>query len=146
MWRRKLMVIHWQLPPVQHNAVVWWMAIPLVRRNLLMINASCNYKEISTSNYVDFIARGKTVCSLFTTQNQQNTQHCSTDIFIIMSGWIHIIEANKMHYFSNLLWYTTLHVSDRLTVYHQESWYCIHSNWYLSYWLCWLSLVDSQHK
>jgi len=49
-----------------------------------------------------------------------------------------ITEANKMHYFSPSLWCTTLHVSDRPTVYHQESWYCIHSNWYLSYYLCWL--------
>ena len=58
---------------------------------------------------------------------------------------VRIIEANKIHYFSNLFWYktlrvfstlfwyTTLHVSERLTVHHQESWYCIHSNWYLSY-------------
>jgi len=26
-----------------------------------------------------------------------------------------------MHYFSNLYWYRTLHVSDRLTVHHQKS-------------------------
>ena len=26
-----------------------------------------------------------------------------------------------MHYFSNLLWYRTLHVSDRFTVHHQET-------------------------
>ena len=26
-----------------------------------------------------------------------------------------------MHYFSNLFWYRTLHVSDRSTVHHQES-------------------------
>jgi hypothetical protein len=39
-----------------------------------------------------------------------------------------------MHYFSTTFWYKTLHVSDRLTVHHHESWYCIHSNWYLSYW------------
>jgi len=26
-----------------------------------------------------------------------------------------------MHYFSNLYWYRTLHVSDRFTVHHQES-------------------------
>ena len=26
-----------------------------------------------------------------------------------------------MHYFSNLFWYTTLHVSDRFNVHHQES-------------------------
>jgi len=32
-----------------------------------------------------------------------------------------IIEANKMRYFSTLFWYTTLHVSERLTVHHQES-------------------------
>jgi len=44
-----------------------------------------------------------------------------------------MIETNKMHYFSTLFWYTILHVSDRLTVHHQESLYCIHSNWYLSY-------------
>jgi len=42
------------------------------------------------------------------------------------------MEANKMQYFSTLFWYTTLHVSDRLIVHHQESWYCIHSSWYLS--------------
>jgi len=39
-----------------------------------------------------------------------------------------------MHYFSTLFWYTTPHVSDRLTVHHQESWYRIHNIWYLSYW------------
>jgi len=50
--------------------------------------------------------------------------------------YFHIIKANKMHYFSSLFLYTTLDVSDRLTVHHQESWYCIHSNWYLSYCLC----------
>ena len=26
-----------------------------------------------------------------------------------------------MHYFSNLFWYRTLHVSDRFTIHHQES-------------------------
>jgi len=26
-----------------------------------------------------------------------------------------------MHYFSNLLWYRIIHVSDRFTVHHQES-------------------------
>jgi len=26
-----------------------------------------------------------------------------------------------MHYFSNLFWYETVHVSDRFTVHHQES-------------------------
>jgi len=26
-----------------------------------------------------------------------------------------------MHYFSNLFWYRTLHISDRFTVHHQES-------------------------
>jgi hypothetical protein len=45
------------------------------------------------------------------------------------ASWnIRIIEAIKMHYFSTLFWYTTLHVSDGLTVHHQESWYCINSN------------------
>ena len=57
---------------------------------------------------------------------------------------IHIIEANMMHYFSTLFFCTTLHVSNRLTVQYQESWYCIHSNWYLSYYLFWLS-ASSQH-
>jgi hypothetical protein len=33
---------------------------------------------------------------------------------------IRIIEANKMHYFSTLFWYTTLHVSDRLSINHQD--------------------------
>jgi hypothetical protein len=28
-----------------------------------------------------------------------------------------IIKTNEMHYFSNLFWYRTLHVSDRFTVY-----------------------------
>jgi len=58
---------------------------------------------------------------------------------------LRITEANKMHYFSTLFWYTTPHVSGRLTVHHQEPYYCIHSNRYLSYWLCWL-LADSQHN
>jgi len=43
-----------------------------------------------------------------------------------------------MHYFSNLFWWSTLHVSGRSTVHHQESQHCIHSNRYLSYRLCWL--------
>ena len=30
-------------------------------------------------------------------------------------------KTNKMHYFSNLFWYRTLHVSDRFAVHHQES-------------------------
>ena len=29
--------------------------------------------------------------------------------------------TNEMHYFSNLFWHRTLHVSDRFTVHHQES-------------------------
>ena len=32
-----------------------------------------------------------------------------------------IIKTNKMHFFSSLFWYRTLHVLDRFTVYHQES-------------------------
>ena len=39
---------------------------------------------------------------------------------------------------------TTLHASDTLTVHHQESWYCIHGNWCLSYWLCWLSASERE--
>jgi len=31
------------------------------------------------------------------------------------------IKTNEMHYFSNLFWYRTLHVSDRFSVHHQES-------------------------
>jgi len=38
-----------------------------------------------------------------------------------------------MHYFLTLFWLRTVHVSDRLTVHHQESEYCICSNWYLLY-------------
>jgi hypothetical protein len=30
-------------------------------------------------------------------------------------------KTNEMHYFSNLFWYRTLHVSERVTVHHQES-------------------------
>ena len=37
------------------------------------------------------------------------------------SWYIRISETKKMHYFSTLFWYATLHVSDRLTVHHQES-------------------------
>jgi hypothetical protein len=62
----------------------------------------------------------------------------SSNVGILVQS-IRIIEANKMHYFSTLFWYTTLRVSDRLTVHHEESWYCIHSNLYLPYYLCWLS-------
>ena len=32
-----------------------------------------------------------------------------------------IINTNEMHYFSNLFWHRTPHVSDRFTVHHQES-------------------------
>jgi hypothetical protein len=39
--------------------------------------------------------------------------------------YIFLIVANEIHYFSALFWYTTLHVSDRLTVHYQESRYCI---------------------
>jgi len=31
-----------------------------------------------------------------------------------------IIKANEMHYFSNLFWQKTLHVSDISTVHHQK--------------------------
>jgi len=55
-----------------------------------------------------------------------------------------IIEANKMDYFSTLFLYTTLHVSDRISLHHQKSWNCIHSNWYLSYYLCWLSASQQE--
>jgi hypothetical protein len=41
------------------------------------------------------------------------------------SWYILIIKANEMHYFSNLFWCRTLHVSDRSTVHHQESQHCI---------------------
>jgi len=34
---------------------------------------------------------------------------------------VFVIKTNEMHYFSNLFWYRTLHVSDRSTVHHQES-------------------------
>jgi hypothetical protein len=57
------------------------------------------------------------------------------------SRYILTIKDNKMHYFSNLFWQRTQHVSDRSTVHHQESQHCIHSNRYLSCCLCWL---DSQ--
>ena len=30
-------------------------------------------------------------------------------------------KTNEIHYFKNLFWYRTLQVSDRFTVYHQES-------------------------
>ena len=58
------------------------------------------------------------------------------------ASWnILIIEANKMHYFSTLFWYTTVHVSNRPTVHHQESWYSICHTIYVD-----CLLVDSQHK
>ena len=37
------------------------------------------------------------------------------------SWYILIIKTNEMHYFSNLFWCRTLHISDRSTVHHQES-------------------------
>jgi len=37
-----------------------------------------------------------------------------------------------MQYFSTLFRHKTLHVSDKSTAYHQESWYCIHNNSYSS--------------
>jgi hypothetical protein len=36
------------------------------------------------------------------------------------SCYILTIKTNEKHYFSNLFWYRTLHVSDRFTVHHQE--------------------------
>jgi len=41
--------------------------------------------------------------------------------------------AKEVYYFSTLFWQRTLHVSDRFTVHHQESYYCI-------------QLADSQHN
>ena len=41
-------------------------------------------------------------------------------LFIIHKCFL-IIKTNEMHYFANLFWYRTLHVSDRFTVHHQES-------------------------
>jgi len=52
----------------------------------------------------------------------------SQNIFTLL-----MIKAYQMHYFLNLFWYRTLHVSDRSTVHHQDSEHCIHSNKYLSY-------------
>ena len=57
------------------------------------------------------------------------------------SWYILILEAKKINSFSTLFWSKTLHVSGRFTVHHQESWYCIQSNWYLSYKLCCRLLV-----
>jgi hypothetical protein len=37
------------------------------------------------------------------------------------TSWYTLITKAKMHYFSTLFWYRTLHVSDRFTVHHQES-------------------------
>jgi hypothetical protein len=49
-----------------------------------------------------------------------NTQK-KFDIQRIMHGDIFYNRTNKIHYFTNLFWYRTLHVSDRFTVHHQES-------------------------
>ena len=57
-----------------------------------------------------------------------------------------------MHYFSNLFWYRTLHVSDRFAVHHQES-----STVYTAIAICHtgyadcllailIALADSQHN
>ena len=51
------------------------------------------------------------------------TVHC--EIFVKVKPKTY---ATSQLYF----WYPALYVSDRLTVHHQESWYCIHSKWYLS--------------
>jgi len=48
-----------------------------------------------------------------------------------------------MHCFSNSFWQRTLHVSDRSAVHRQGSHHCIHSNKYLSCYLCWLSALTS---
>jgi len=65
-------------------------------------------------------------------------------------------KTNEMHYFTNLFWYRTLHVSDRFTAHHQES-----STVYTAIGIChtgyadcllagsgWIpiSLADSQHN
>jgi len=42
-------------------------------------------------------------------------------VLLVFVIFILIIKTNEIHYFSNLFWQTTLHVSDRLTVHHQES-------------------------
>ena len=46
-----------------------------------------------------------------------------------------------MHYFSNLFWYRTLHVSGRFTVHHQYS-STVYTAQYLSYRLCWMSASE----
>jgi len=72
-------------------------------------------------------------------------------------AFVLVIKTNEMHCFSNLFWYRTLHVSDRLTVHHQES-----STVYTAIGIChtgyadcllarsgWnihISLADSQHN
>ena len=47
----------------------------------------------------------------------------SQTCFMLISLKILIIKTNEIHYFWNLIlvWYRTLHVSDRFTVHHQES-------------------------
>jgi len=47
-------------------------------------------------------------------------------------------KTNEMHYFSNLFWYGTLHVSDRLPVHHQES-----STVYTAIGICHIGYADS---
>ena len=72
--------------------------------------------------------------------------------FLAITGYSYN-KTKEMHYFSNLFWYGTLHVSDRFTVHHQESSTVYTVNRYLSYRLCWQSassilipLADSQHN
>jgi len=48
-----------------------------------------------------------------------------------------IIKTNEMHYFSNLFWYRTLHVSDMITVHHRES-----STVYTAIGICHTGYVD----
>jgi hypothetical protein len=50
-----------------------------------------------------------------------------------------------MHYFSNLFWYRTLHVSERFTVYNQES-STVYTAIGASEIRILISLTDSQHN
>ena len=60
------------------------------------------------------------------------------------SWYILIIKANKMHYFSNLfiLVKNSACFGQIYCPSSGVSQHCICSNWYLSYWLCWLSASE----
>jgi hypothetical protein len=102
-----------------------------------MINAR-NMNNINLNNLTSSV---KTVTLVLKYKTLQN-KHTRLTFWGLCTVIYACNKVNKVHCFSTLFWNTTLHVSDKLTAHYQVSWYCIHNNWYLSFYLYWLSASE----